>query len=391
MHNKFPKLEIPAFEEHYGKTHKDAFPIPNSVCYNLKQEQSAIKLDTPVNIPAYTKWFHFDSINEIEIMALSTITENQELYKENRNALIEYYRNEQKFVTFKIAREITKCNVTDCMKIYVFLQKWGLINFIFEKNKIIDYKNVEIKNSVKNVTEQNLDFDRINCKFCEKNVENNLYYFNTIVHYFICFECYETGNYENIYSISDFTKFEDNHFKNIWTDKDDFLLLQMVGESNDWDLISKDIGKPKEHCILRYLKINIKSIYKDNLNLVDENVFNFTFNPIMNYITFLCGSVHPKLASEVAKYCINNLKAENKISNEIISVAANTAKEQLVIEEKKIVRLHYVLADLQHKKLELKLGEFEELMRCVGKERKEYEFARETYIKEFEDFKKDKK
>ncbi|KAM0688455.1 SWI/SNF and RSC complex subunit Ssr2 [Conglomerata obtusa] len=470
MHTKFPKVEVPNFEEHYGKTHKDAFPIQSPSTHNLN---TRVNCKTTLFMPTYASWFDFNTINEIETSALPLSISDPKLYMQWRNAIVTMYRERRTFIGISDVRKIVSCDVVNVVRLHTFLQKWGIINYkidtiddneidrrdtieddigeneqnydntkddnnilnitreidhnnddgtirhntyhnkFFEHNtneklnvdnfdnKIITENNIKYQNipdkinfnnELKKNTEVNLDYNYkkiIKCK-CgeERNVIDSIFYFNEKENYFICKKCFESGNFEFNHTTDNYKKVEKSVIDNIWTKKDELMLFEMVESCDDWDSIAKQLNKGREQCILHFLKYNLRVDTFKSLHLIEDSIINNMSNPIMSLIAFLCGSVHPKIASEVAKYCLNNLKSENRVSMEVLGCAVVKAKEQKEIEEKKIERLIKVLVELQIKKIELKMGEFEELMKSIEKERKEYEFARENYQKEYEEIKR---
>lgn len=388
MKNQFPQIEVPCFEDYYGESHKDASPVQTPVVHNLKNIIEEPESFSTVIIPSYSSWFSFDDIHEIEVNALPNLLIDDVSfmhYKECRNSLVNMFRSQPgKKVTIVRARNEVNCDVVNLIKIHAFLEKWGLINYKVDELKEIHKAKRNINTTAPLIdTPKTTYFDKEKI-FCSCGAVDKLF-FTTKHDIFVCKKCLMKGNFDTRCTTDDFMPFNNIHAQNLWTKKEELLMLNAIDEMEDWDKIALAVGKTKEQCIMRFLNLDIKaSSLEKHLALFDGNLINNMSNPLMSFIALICGSVHPKIASEAAKWALNNLKERDVVSGALIGMVATKAQEHKINEDIKKEKLLNQLVELQIKKLELKMNEFEELCNSVNKERNEYKIAREAYLNEYE-------
>ncbi|KAL3638016.1 hypothetical protein CASFOL_018464 [Castilleja foliolosa] len=87
-------------------------------------------------IPSCSSWFAWDNIHEVERFSLreffdgSSVTRSPRIYKEYRDFIISKYRQEpSRKLTFTEVRKSLVGDVSVLLKVFTFLEKWGLINF----------------------------------------------------------------------------------------------------------------------------------------------------------------------------------------------------------------------------------------------------------------------
>ncbi|KAH6831567.1 hypothetical protein C2S53_018983 [Perilla frutescens var. hirtella] len=87
-------------------------------------------------IPSYSSWFSWINIHEVERFSLreffdgSSITRTPRIYKEYRDFIISKYREEpSRKLTFTEVRKSLVGDISVLLKVFTFLEKWGLINF----------------------------------------------------------------------------------------------------------------------------------------------------------------------------------------------------------------------------------------------------------------------
>ncbi|GFP83346.1 swi/snf complex subunit swi3a [Phtheirospermum japonicum] len=87
-------------------------------------------------IPSYSSWFAWDNIHEVERFSLreffdgSSVTRSPRIYKEYRDFIISKYREDpSRKLTFTEVRKSLVGDVSVLLKVFTFLEKWGLINF----------------------------------------------------------------------------------------------------------------------------------------------------------------------------------------------------------------------------------------------------------------------
>ncbi|KAL7099324.1 hypothetical protein ACP275_09G076900 [Erythranthe tilingii] len=87
-------------------------------------------------IPSHSSWFSWNGIHELEKFSLgeffdgSSVTRSPRIYKEYRDFIITKYREEpSRKLTFTDVRKSLVGDISILLKVFTFLDKWGLINF----------------------------------------------------------------------------------------------------------------------------------------------------------------------------------------------------------------------------------------------------------------------
>ncbi|CAN7088209.1 unnamed protein product [Brassica rapa subsp. narinosa] len=95
-------------------------------------------------IPAQSSWFVWDDIHEIErrefteFFSESSITRTPKVYKEYRDFIINKYREDtSRRLTFTSIRKYLIGDVNLLRKVFLFLEKWGLINFLQKSDDVV--------------------------------------------------------------------------------------------------------------------------------------------------------------------------------------------------------------------------------------------------------------
>ncbi|KAM0677717.1 hypothetical protein BDAP_001710 [Binucleata daphniae] len=443
MHNRFPKIELPTFEQHYGKLNKEANPLQSAITHNLKNSANKnITTKNSVNasfeVPK-NHWFDFDKIHKIESLMFG----NNINYKNDRNVIISMYRNKKNKICVKDVINHVKSDVMFVMKMFSFLEMHLLINTTTnneeERNEDKERYNIKDIGDTKDKSNIINNDDAMSHTLCCNCTNTENLYVNTKEYFFTCFECIKKGKYDEKYTTGDFIEYKNEYNQNIWTKKDELLLIEMIEEEKEWKDIAEVLNKDKEVCILHFLRMSIKTatlkesihnkknVLEDCKHTMDTNnnkndnndllnsenicekkctindkhaidtnkivvpsyfVFNNLPNPIIGFISFLVSNLHPRIGAEIAKYFLNNLECENVVNESILEHSVLCAKKQKEVETKKEERLWNVLIELQLNKIEHKLVEFEDIMKSNAKEKKQYEVVKDNYIKEFEEFKR---
>ncbi len=94
------------------------------------------------SIPAYSTWFSFSEIHEIERRALpeffaeageggkSGSLKSPQIYQEYRDFMIHTFRmRPREYLTVTVCRRHLAGDVASIMKVHAFLEQWGLINY----------------------------------------------------------------------------------------------------------------------------------------------------------------------------------------------------------------------------------------------------------------------
>ncbi|RWW36730.1 hypothetical protein BHE74_00058225 [Ensete ventricosum] len=101
--------------------------------YSIPSSSSTVTLPLPF---VDQRWFRWDDIDDTERRCLpeffdgSSTSRNPRVYKEYRDFIISKYREDPtKFITFTEIRKSLIGDVGYLHKVFLFLEKWGLINF----------------------------------------------------------------------------------------------------------------------------------------------------------------------------------------------------------------------------------------------------------------------
>ncbi|KAK6924633.1 SMARCC, C-terminal [Dillenia turbinata] len=283
-------------------------------------------------IPSYASWFSWNEIHETERISLkeffdgSSISRTPKIYKEYRDFIISKYREDpSRRLTFT---EIRKCLVGDVcvlMKVFRFLERWGLINFSATSSSFDDAIalvgegeekwNIKVEegppsgirvsalpNSLKPVslppslndihdTPDSLSqlpplasysdvfgdlkeqqHKGLACENCGENIDA-AHYESAEGNKTICVKCYEDKNFEEGKSADDFNFKESiescGKHGAVWTEAETLLLLESVlKHGDDWELVSQGVKtKTKFDCISRLLQLPFGELM---LNLAND-------------------------------------------------------------------------------------------------------------------------
>ncbi|KAF8390681.1 hypothetical protein HHK36_025208 [Tetracentron sinense] len=267
-------------------------------------------------IPSHSCWFSWGDIHETEKISLkdffdgSSISKTPKIYKEYRDFIINKYREEpSRGLTFTEVRKSLIGDVSVIHKVFLFLEKWGLINFIaplpdnltlspedeerrkvkFEEGAPLGIRVVAVPNSLKVVSLPPTVTDNgevvengfrlpplasysdifgdlmrqkgLVCGNCGEDCVSG-HYESTKGKFVLCVKCFKTGNYGENKSLDDF-KFNDcidhngNHGADVWTDAETLLLLESVQKhGDDWELVAQNVqSKSKLDCISKLIQL----------------------------------------------------------------------------------------------------------------------------------------
>jgi SWI/SNF related-matrix-associated actin-dependent regulator of chromatin subfamily C len=239
----------------------------------------------------------------------------------------------------------------------------------------------------------------------------------------LCHLCYKEGRFPVTCFSSDFVKYNKNTSseEDTWSDEETLLLLEAIElYDDDWNTIAEYVGgsRTREECIYHFLQMPIEEPYREeNINASSmlhhkRTPFSQADNPVMSVLAFLASAVDPEVASTAAEAAIayqesgKRLSLDDDAMEEVqqpngnttvglngiddmdidheepqkknkknrkpvttiekaaavaLGSAAAKAKSLAVIEEREIRRLIHSVVETEVKKLELKMGYFEQL------------------------------
>jgi SWI/SNF related-matrix-associated actin-dependent regulator of chromatin subfamily C len=260
----------------------------------------------------------------------------------------------------------------------------------------------------------------------------------------LCAPCYLDGRFPSSMFSGDFVKLTSaaaGTASDDWTDAEVLLLLEGVEMfDDDWSRIEETVGtRTAQQCIRKFLELPIEDPYLATEASVGplrhgRIPFEQADNPVMSVVAFLAGVVGPGVAADAAKTALHHLTSEEKSKTEdgagdgvkregtngaSSSKPATPAADGMAVDSPPKKSAHTVphsqavrAADLALKssakaaasladaedaqirstlaslikltltKLELKMGQFEELEEILEEERKGLESARMALVNE---------
>ncbi|XP_071722692.1 SWI/SNF complex subunit SWI3A [Rutidosis leptorrhynchoides] len=261
-------------------------------------------------IPINSSWFCWDDIHETERLSLkeffdsSSISRTPKIYKEYRDFIINKYREDpSRRLTFTQVRKSLVGDVSLLHKVFLFLEKWGLINFLQgddggdatqepEAGKVIveqgppsGVRVVAMPNLIKPISMPSQNFDgigdngiklpplasysdvfgdlgkQLQCGNCGEGCDLGCYEY-TKGNFILCSKCFKDGNYGEKRSVDDFM-FKGSSGSNnssagsVWTEAETLLLLESVLKHGDnWDLVAQSVQtKTRLDCILKLIEL----------------------------------------------------------------------------------------------------------------------------------------
>ena len=227
----------------------------------------------------------------------------------------------------------------------------------------------------------------------------------------MCINCYHEGRFPANLHSGDFIKLDDSitgaggvkREKSDWTDQEILLLLEGIEiYDEDWDQIAVHVGtRSREACVLKFLQLPIEEPYVDETTqkaLSSGNgvaPFSQADNPVLSVVAFLAGVVDTKIAAKAAGRAVDELKARLKaeankesVSEEegtnieraaSVAIGSAAAKSQLLAEHQSTenIRLLNQAINMQLRKIETKLTQFDDLEAILEHERRELERTRQ--------------
>lgn len=261
----------------------------------------------------------------------------------------------------------------------------------------------KIATTAATVKEETTKAASVNCVTCGVSIAKVRYHSVKSKSMDLCASCFLEGRFpSNLYS-GDFVKFEVPDSADAedggWSDQEDLLLLEGIEMyDDDWNLIASHVGsKTREECILKFLQMPIEEPYlaseESGSTLPYPNIpFSHAENPVMSLVAFLAGNVNPSVASAAAKAALGELASKTakdgvfsagveKAVSTGLGAAAAKAKVLADYEEREMQRLINELVETQMRKVELKLGQVDELEGILEAEKKLLERQRqEMYL-----------
>lgn len=389
------------------KVEEDIEPI-DEVAAKFQQTHTII-------IPSYASWFDMNKIHQIEkssvpeFFKLNHPSKSPKIYVGYRNFMINAYRlNPNEYLTLTSCRRNLVGDVGSIMRVYKFVNKWGLINYQVNPTFKPNFNLERLPNGnlapLPNSGEFKVNYDTPRGLFpfetFKLNPDLNIEKLKQLM---------KSSNSSNGMNESDTyqvkeekkRKVEDvavnvKKFKDDWTSAETNSLLENIKKyKNDWFKISQAIGsKTPQECILKFLNLPIEDQYNDvsskdfNLLKYSSNFpVNLIDNPVISNLIFMTQMVDQdvaKAASESASRVIEEkyLKLEDPGASTQGSTDAKDgpstafgiigAKSYLFskYEEREMFKIANTLVNQELTKINLKLEKINKLENIYETERK---------------------
>jgi len=254
------------------------------------------------------------------------------------------------------------------------------------------------------------------CDSCKADCTDARYQSLKIKNTQVCPDCFLEGRFSSTMSSGDFLRVEGNMDRlapeeEAWTTQEQLLLLDAIEKyHDDWLLVSDHVGtRKKDECVKQFLQAPIQdSIVKSLTELTEDELanrivpFENAENPVMTLVAFLAGAVNPAVGAVAAQSALRVLlesppdeqysgsdddsddegssyysrqALENATAAGLVS-AIEQAHALARHEDAEIQRMIQIVLTTQHKKLDLKLQQYEELEQSLLHEQKDLEKQR---------------
>ncbi|WEJ93364.1 SWI/SNF and RSC complex subunit Ssr2 [Yamadazyma tenuis] len=314
-----------------GTDYQEPEPEPEPEPEMEEEKVQTFKQTHTIIIPSYASWFNMKKVHPIEKKSLPEFFEvnhpskSPKIYLSYRNFMINAYRlNPNEYLTLTSCRRNLVGDVGTLMRVFKFLNKWGLINYQVNPSFKPGYNLERLSDG--NVAplpysgDYKVNYDSPRGLFpfesFKLNSEVNI---EKLKH--LMGDSFKPANKEVDIKLTASTldesgdnkrklEFEDEEPskkpKDSWTEDELKMLLKGIKlHKNDWFQISKHVGtKTPQECILKFLKMPIEDSFK-SLSSNDFSLLKYssnfptssTENPIINNLIFMTQLVD----SDVAK------------------------------------------------------------------------------------------
>ncbi|CAD8119736.1 unnamed protein product [Paramecium sonneborni] len=266
---------------------------------NITQEATQSKKDWFLQnweaiIPAPARWFQIDSIHQIEKDSLPEFFHQHfhndiSYYKGNyktpltylkiRNAILQKWISTQtKYLKFTDCLNFISGDASSLLRVYTFLEHWGLINFQYNPNNLPNQGQVYQQNGTfLERVKLNFQSNQINfhsdphyeCHICDKRAypfhqqkKENLASFQ-LQPLLLCNNCFIDKKYPKFLKNEDFQQFQQTQKYAPWTQDEIYRLLELVYKHKEkWNEIAKYFAKRSLIEIVKmYLQLPYSNIF----------------------------------------------------------------------------------------------------------------------------------
>ncbi|KAM0672460.1 subunit RSC8 of RSC chromatin remodeling complex [Ordospora colligata] len=404
MENIFPLQENVEIEEIYGSKRPNAIPPEYARSFRMHGGVNVIDNDGTY-ILKEPKWYRKGEVSSLEEISMDEVVSmiGKEAYVRTRDAIVCEYQNGYRPMTLGKALEMNDIGFCEIAKIFAFAERWGLINY----RSLIE-KEIASVEAMRNRTRESSDDKHIPTDTQEKNKEvinmpvdykaclkqsrcdcgeEVMFFTKSMI--FKCKKCFDERSYADDVLRSDFFAVNEPLVESMWSKEEELRLLEGINKYGDeWNLVSQHVQtKSKEECVFYFLRIPIleNALPKSGFSEIGP-VFVTAENPIMCVISFVCGVVHPCVASACSKAAMMHIGkcSQERAMRHMLDAGVSKAIEQRDMERIKIKRLMDVIYEAFLRKIRMKMNAYKEMNVSTQRVRNELVGLRQGLIDELE-------
>lgn len=394
MENIFPLKESVEIEEIYGSKRPNAVPPKCSKAFGMVSGVGGF-VDVSTYQTKYPGWFMKGELSLLEKVSMeeTILAIGEERYLRARDGIVCSYEEGSRPMSIGKALTLVDVDLLCVLRIFSFLERWKLVNHRnpmereirhLESSKGVRGDDPAREDSKQEGSKQIVDLKR-HLEEAVCGCGGKVAFFTRSLA-FKCSECISSGNYPQEVLRSDFLQITESLSGSMWSKKEEFLLLEAINRFGDeWSLVSQHVQtKTKEQCILHFLRL---PILENTFSKADFSVgrpFETAENPTMCTIVFICGIVHPKVASECARVAIKHIGkcSQETVVHHILEAAREKAAEQRSLEKAKIERIRNVMCEGLLNKIKMKVGTCKDLYLSTQRVRSELVGLRRSLVEE---------
>ncbi|OEH77865.1 actin-dependent regulator subfamily member related protein [Cyclospora cayetanensis] len=313
------------------------------------------------SFPSCSSWFDASKVSPLEqdilpaLFAGSSLpeAEREEVYVHLRQAIIGQYRqNPQKHLSFTECRQLIPGDAALLLRVYSFLDYWGLINFQADSSTLPS--SVRRKREFLMRDMQKSPFfvpDLVRAELEQvfsvaqpvRALERGVYErvsLGVMDNCVWCLRCHADGRYPHVLTARNFVKVDlliagSAADGSDWQlDETERLIEAIELHKDDWAEVAEHVGggRTPQQCVERFIRLPTQEPFLDASKQVvslrfsgtEKTPFSSFSNPLLSLLALLSSVVHPSVAAAAAHAALQ--KAENKLS-QLFSEHADLAAE----------------------------------------------------------------
>lgn len=394
-------------------------------------------------IPSYAAWYSMTTVHDLEKKALPEFfnsknkSKTPQVYVEYRDFMVNTYRlNPNEYLTLTACRRNLAGDVCAVMRVHAFLEQWGLINYYVDPDTrpsvmappftghfrvtadtprglqpfLPSICNPPSKPAIQAAYQETFDREikinmdlrkdifeakslpatvvlkdqkpnqtKIFCFSCGVLCQTR-YHSLKVPDVDLCRNCYLQGRFPSTMLSGEFVKL-DEQLREEWTEQETLLMLEAIEMyDSDWAAISLHVGtKSRQDCILHFLRLPIEDSYLEEAKgyePLQQSTFAFTeTDGVESVLAHLASSVPKEVAQKITNYASN-------FEESTLGIAGYRAKNEVDLEFEHMKKLVLKSAELQSKKMDLKIKVFEAMEAQLEMERMELSRLRQNLYEE---------